>query len=76
MLKCAVMLRNDAEQPIMARDLRKIFGNYSTKNTLASYLYSNLMRQTLWYSKDQHPYSYRVSEQGFQKILRELQDES
>jgi hypothetical protein len=74
MVVCAKMVRLEAEQPFMATDLRKLFGNYSMKNTLASWLFSNLMEQTLWYEVGGQPYSYRVDPEGFNKIMRLLEE--
>ena len=85
MVVCAKMVRLEVEQPFMAEDLRKLFGNYSMRDTLASWLYSNLMEQKLWYQKgikdqdsgeyivDPHPYSYSVRVDGFNKIMRLLE---
>jgi hypothetical protein len=75
MIFCASMLRDDVEQPFHATKLRRLFGNYSTPDTLASWLYSNLMQQTLWYSKEHHqPYSYRVNADGWNKIMKMLEE--
>lgn len=72
MTLCKKMYDLEAEQPILARDLRKSFGNYSMKNTLACWLYSNLLEQTLWYEVGGQPYSYRVNRDGYLKVLNLL----
>ena len=66
------MYRTQAETEVMSKSIRKVFGNHHDKNTLAQWLYANLLRQKLWYSQGLHPYSYEVKSEGFVRVLKLL----
>jgi hypothetical protein len=53
---------------IMAKDLRKVFGNTSN-NALARWLMANVLQQTGFYRVGEFPYSYFIRPEGLEKLL-------
>ena len=68
------MYRTQAESEASAKNIRKVFGNYAQKKSLAQWMFANLMRQKLWYEPGLHPYSYEVKSEGYEKLSRLLKE--
>lgn len=72
----APILMMTSPREIYASEVRKAFGNVSS-NPLAAWLYSRIARQEFFYRKSTeaqrgHPWSYSVSAEGVEAILKRL----
>ena len=61
------------ETDLHSNTIRAVFGNVHTRNTLAQWLFSNLLKQEKGYKVGRYTKSYFIKQEGYAKVVALLE---